>query len=182
MAQQYLLPCECGKATPVSVAQAGRTISCDCGREHTVPTLAGLRQLERVGDELPGKGAPPATWNAVRGAAFVVGVILALVGLTVGAYGSYRLRLIDVGAVEEYVQSRETLDFEMIDQLSPDQVYDLWQVIKTDGPGRAGSGISLQARLEHDFWLKVAVGGFVPAAIGIVLAAGTLIGVRSQPT
>src|SRR4051812_9149400 len=133
MAQQYLLPCECGKATPVSVAQAGRTISCDCGREHTVPTLVGLRQLERVGGELPGKGAPPPIWNPLRGGIFVVGVMLALIGLSIGGFSSFRLRFIDISAVDEYVQGRESSDLETVDKLSPDQVYDLWQVIKAEG-------------------------------------------------
>src|SRR4051794_36149677 len=46
MAQQYLLPCACGRANTVSVAQAGRTLTCSCGQDYRVPSLAGLRRLE----------------------------------------------------------------------------------------------------------------------------------------
>jgi hypothetical protein len=177
MAQQYLLPCECGRAIPVSVAQAGRTISCDCGREHKVPTLAGLRRLEPVQD---GSDKPAAPWNPVRGAAFVVGVLLSLAGLAVGGYSSYILRDIDVAAVEDFMEHVETHDVKAVEQMSPVEVLELWEHIKAQGPGHAGSGLNVQARQAHDLWLTRAIAGFVAAALGIVMSGGSLIGVGAK--
>jgi hypothetical protein len=180
MAQQYLLPCECGQATPVSVAQAGRTITCACGREQTVPTLAGLRRLEPAQASLPAKDPQAASWTPLRGAAFVVGVVLALAGLTLGGYSSYILRGINLAAVDEYMEHVETHDLEAVDQMPPAELLELWKHIKLQGPGQAGAGFNVQARAAYDYWLKLAIGGFTMAAIGIAMSGGSLIGAGSQ--
>ncbi len=41
----YLLPCECGRDTVVTRAQAGDTLTCECGAKLSVPTLRGLAAL-----------------------------------------------------------------------------------------------------------------------------------------
>src|SRR5678815_2344165 len=44
----YLLPCACGQQISVSAAQAGESLRCSCGAMVEVPTMRGLRELERV--------------------------------------------------------------------------------------------------------------------------------------
>lgn len=52
MAEQFLLPCECGHATAVSVAQAGQMVECEaCNRQRPLPTLSGLRMLKSARPE-----------------------------------------------------------------------------------------------------------------------------------
>jgi len=46
MALEYLLPCKCGKKTPVSESLAGTYITCDCGRSVQVPKRNRLFELE----------------------------------------------------------------------------------------------------------------------------------------
>ena len=46
MALEYLLPCKCGKKTPVSESLAGTYITCDCGRSVQVPKRHRLYELE----------------------------------------------------------------------------------------------------------------------------------------
>src|SRR5215216_2552594 len=99
MVQQYLLPCECGRANPVTVAQAGGTVVCGCGREHIVPKLAVLRQLEPV--VVPVSKGTPA-WSSSRGMLFVGGVLLALAGLAAGGFGAYLIRNIDLDKIDKH--------------------------------------------------------------------------------
>jgi hypothetical protein len=179
MAQQYLLPCDCGKANTVSVAQAGRTLTCQCGLEYTVPSLAGLRQLESA-DPAPSKTPPPAEWNPVRGGMFVLGTILAIIGLALGGYAANILRQIDLQAVKEYSDSSESMDLESAEKLTPDVAYDIWKHIQTQGPGTAGSALTIQAQEFYNSRLRWTIGGFATAAVGILLAGGSLLGVRSQ--
>lgn len=40
----YSFPCECGRTATVEAGQAGTTVTCPCGRAHTVPSLTKLRQ------------------------------------------------------------------------------------------------------------------------------------------
>jgi Tfp pilus assembly protein PilF len=47
MAQQYLLPCECGRSSTVTAAQAGQLLTCACGREQKVPTFGVVRELAK---------------------------------------------------------------------------------------------------------------------------------------
>lgn len=173
MAQQYLLPCECGKANPVTVAQAGRTLSCDCGREQKVPTLAGLRQLEPVSSPLAKD--QPVPWSTTRGAMFVAGLILAMAGLAVGGWGTYVLRHIDVERVATAEEALTTSHLEEIEHMTPIQAYEVWQKIVEMGPGPAGSAHALYAQRAYDYYLRMAIIGFVTAATGILMAAGSLV-------
>jgi hypothetical protein len=179
MAKQYLLPCECGQTIPVTAAQAGRTLACECGRENKVPTLAGLQQLEPVA--LPeGKSQPTAQWSSTRGILFVVGVILALVGLGIGGYGSYVLRRIDLQKVQQYTENVENMQLNEIERMTPVEAYEVWQKIREIGPGETGTSLTAQAQSAYDFSLRMTTIGFGAAALGICMAAGSLVGVRSR--
>jgi hypothetical protein len=174
MVQQYLLPCECGKANAVAVAQAGRRLACDCGREYTVPTLAALRQLEPVAAPVS-KGKPAPGWSATRGMIFVGGVLLALIGLAAGGYGAFLIRNIDLAEVDQYFDDIEHEQLEEIDQMTPIQAYEVWQRIRVMGPGIPGSADTARVRNFYNLWRSVSVVGFIAAAAGILLAAGSLV-------
>jgi hypothetical protein len=176
MTQQFLLPCECGQSIPVTAAQAGGRATCDCGRQNQVPTLGGLRKLPKANSQ--GDSAPAAEWNAVRGTLFVVGVVLAVVGLAVGAYGSYVRNRINLEAVHQAVVEEESFHLEEIDRLGIDELYERWKHIRDLELGRPGGSLSVYAEDLASFYFRTAVGGFVAAAVGILLAASTLIGAR----
>lgn len=178
MAKQYLLPCECGKAHPVTVAQAGRVLDCDCGRQLKVPTLVGLQQLEPV-EHPQGKPKQAANWSSTRGMLFVVGVLLALFGLAVGGFGGFVMTRADVDAIDKETTKIEQTQLDEISEMTPIQAYEVWERIRVMGPGVAGSAPSAQARSFRNFWQRVSIIGFSAAAIGILLAGGSLVG--SQP-
>jgi hypothetical protein len=80
---EYLLPCPCGRKTPVSTAQAGETIRCACGAEMQVPTLRGLRAMQ-VADASRG-GRRAGVWEDRHRAAFAL-VLGSLACLGVAVY------------------------------------------------------------------------------------------------
>lgn len=179
MAQQYLLPCECGKANPVTVAQAGRTLACDCGREYKVPTLAALRQLEPV-EQPVSKSRQSTQWSSTRGILFVLGVLLALVGLIAGGLNAYSIRNVDMEQVRTYYDSIEDAELDEIDHMTPVQAYEVWGKIRQMSPGTTGSAPVAQIQRFYDSRLRGSIIAFGAAAVGILMAAGSLIGVGSK--
>jgi hypothetical protein len=175
MVQQYLLPCDCGRANPVTVAQAGRTVSCGCGRDQIVPKLAVLRQLEPVTAPVS-KGA--REWSSSRGILFVIGVLLALAGMAAGGLGAYLIRNVNLAEIDKYYDNIEQDQLKELDQMTPIQIYEIWERIRVMGPGDADSAPTAQARHFHTFWLRVSIVGFAAAAVGILLAAGSLVGTK----
>src|SRR5688572_16997649 len=84
MSDQYLLPCSCGQTVRVGRAQAGQGVACACGKQLTVPTLRGLRELEPAAPE--GSAPGQAAWGPVRGAVFSSGLVIALLAFLFSAY------------------------------------------------------------------------------------------------
>lgn len=173
MSQQYLLTCSCGKQTPVTTAQAGRTLTCSCGEDLKVPTLGGLRQLAPAENDVSRDDAKPqAAWDGTRGSMFVVGVILTLIGLFVGGYGSFYRRMIDT---TDHTKEWEQLDLADIDKLQPVESLHIFDRLKGMGLGDAGDAIFILARKEASFYTTVATIGFGIAAFGLVCGAASLI-------
>jgi len=179
MSQQYLLPCPCGKTTPVTPTQAGRVIVCECGSELKVPTLAGLRKLDMVEEPTVGKRPPPA-WSALRGTLFVVGVLLTIVGLAVGGFACYVMRSISLADLPTRFKQIETADVEWIDRMTPEETYELWKDIRSYGLGAAGSAPPVKAQEAFEFWTATAIAAFAVAAVGILMAGGSMVGVGPQ--
>lgn len=83
---QYLLPCQCGRKTPVDSTKAGRTIECECGAKLEVPTLGGLKNLERIVEaKHVGSGA---TWGPRQGV-LLTGILICITGLGIAGYFWY---------------------------------------------------------------------------------------------
>jgi hypothetical protein len=95
MTTKYLLPCSCGKNTPIETSQAGETFSCVCGEKLTAPTLRGIRLLpvaqdtSASGKSSRGWGAAPvrgeSTWGAKHGVLLLGGLLL-VAGLLTQTY------------------------------------------------------------------------------------------------
>ena len=80
---QYLLPCQCGRKTPVDSTKAGRTIDCECGARLDVPTLGGLKVLQQVTQE---KRAVPVVKWAARQRVLLLGIIICILGLGIAGF------------------------------------------------------------------------------------------------
>jgi len=78
MGKKYLLRCSCGREQVVEPAQAGQTISCDCGKSLEVPTLLAMRHLPVA----PAERMPAAAgqWG-VRHRLISIGILVLLLAL-----------------------------------------------------------------------------------------------------
>jgi len=82
---KYLLPCpSCGEKIRVEVGQAGQEIECQCGAGLDIPTMAGIRALQRV-EPSPQDQRPSFRWE-VRHGVLLVGVVLTCAALCTTAY------------------------------------------------------------------------------------------------
>lgn len=146
MAEAFLLPCACGQKIRVGQAQAGQSVVCGCGRALGVPTLRGLRELDRApGEETPAGVRPRAAWSPWHGAAFsgglaVAAVSLLLAGVNLWYYGGARFfstdhsdSIIGVATVE-------------LDKYTPEQLFEEWNTMVKDGLGHAQPPIWVAAQ------------------------------------
>jgi hypothetical protein len=134
-----------------------------------------LQQLEPVEDP-EAKPKAAAKWSSTRGICFVVGVLLALLGLAAGGFGAYVVGAVDVEAIDNESRRIEQKHLDEIGQMTPMEAYEVWERIVEMGPGVPGSSDTALARYFRDFWLRVSIIGFSAAALGILLAGGSLIG------
>ncbi len=112
MSVKYLLPCpSCGEKIPVETAQAGQEINCKCGSNVPVPTMAGIRALQRSAPS-PEERRPPSRWEARHGVLLVgAAITCAALVMTANVYNR-RPRSIDV------------------EELHPLQVWMEWQYLR----------------------------------------------------
>src|SRR5437764_1041958 len=124
MNERYLLSCECGQTTPVTIAQAGRELGCVCGKVLHVPTMRGIRQLPPAPQAAGTRR--PATWSPVQGGMFAGGLVIATVSLLMIGYCLFHYAAIGGLTIDRTadVTSAMTKD---IDKLSPVAALDVWQ-------------------------------------------------------
>lgn len=160
----YLLPCTCGRKTPVSTRHAGQTIRCQCGAELEVPTLRGLAELERA--EPDGRTTRDAWENRHRVIfAFVVGAVVCF-GLA--AYMAVRM------------PAKIELPVIAVDTNTPilavyDVYYDLQRGIDVDPPTLTPEGreqVKLRELLLWGIRIVLFVGGICTATAIAVMLSG----------
>lgn len=81
----YLLPCSCGKTSPVEVSQAGDSVRCECGQTLQVPALRSLRELEPAGQQT----AVAHDWGFRQGV-LTLGVLIAVSFALAAGYYAWR--------------------------------------------------------------------------------------------
>ena len=80
VSRRYLLPCPCGRKTPVQGPQAGQRVRCECGAELNVPTMLGLAELEELVERESDSAASQRAWG-IREVLLLLGGIVFLVGM-----------------------------------------------------------------------------------------------------
>jgi hypothetical protein len=84
MADDYLLPCTCGRTHRVSARQAGSTLACPCGIDLEVPGMRELRGLETAA---PTSAVRQTAWGLRQGLR-LIGMLLVGAGVAAGLYFS----------------------------------------------------------------------------------------------
>lgn len=128
MTAYYLLPCTCGKKIEVDASQSGLNVRCECGAESTVPTLRGLKELERASAPPADRRSEPpvSNWGA-RQALMFLGVLILL-----GAGVPAALQIATYPKPPELVPNFEELNREDIDQATLMQTFELWRNLRKD--------------------------------------------------
>jgi hypothetical protein len=87
---KYLLPCSsCGEKIPVEVSQAGQQIECNCRAILEIPTMAGIRALQRA-ELSPEDQRPISRWEARHGV-LLAGAVITVAALCMTTY-VYKVR------------------------------------------------------------------------------------------
>jgi hypothetical protein len=176
MAQQYLLPCPaCGAKTPVDTRQAGETITCSCGNKLSVPTLRGLRELERSEDAAPSAPVRAKKWSPVQGLLFSFGLLVAILcgAMATRHFVAYR-------SLAEYTIDRTEevdKDFEqIIDNLTLTSSLEAWEDLSKSGLSNemVPTWVAAQQASAHHvramtIWGAIAAVGLMSVAVALVM-------------
>ena len=120
---QYLLPCgQCSEKHAIDPNQAGQSITCRCGAILEVPSLRGIRGLERVEATTLRRTRRP--WSPLRGLVFGLGLMAVLVGLLIAGLGGWWRMGLDTS--EPLPEDLATVNAD-IDRKSPEQALTLWE-------------------------------------------------------
>jgi hypothetical protein len=175
MAKTYQLPCACGELHPVEAAQAGETLTCQCGRSVEVPSLLGLKKLQPLAET--GKraaGRPAGRWTLGQGLLFAAGIVVCLCAVGLSAYWmDVRSKLLQVPVMED---DSLPIQLERISKLTPEQSWQVWADIRDQSLGvrlppphvlarKAAAGMRLQIQVA----LGVALLGAAMSLLPVIL-------------
>lgn len=172
---KYLLPCECGKGVAVDIKQAGQQLACECGKLLEVPTLRGVRELEPLSDSassIPKR----ADWDRSRGMVFAGSLLLFVLGASVSFVGYQGLRTSPNITREDEMESFDT----SIDEMSLDETYATWQMIREHGLGPRGQNIFVNIREFRAGRQRMLTIGIALCVIGALGGMGSVVGLRKN--
>ena len=166
MAIRYLLKCQCGQPTPVTIAQAGETVTCGCGKKLQVPTLRGLRELEQeTMPEPPHRGR--AAWSPVQGYLYSAGILLAIGGIAFGAWQVVQYLRVKPYTVDQSVAVTESMNAD-VDDMQLMQTLDEWKHSLEHGLADDQTPEWIQAQKMSEGFRNSALIAFVIAGVGIL--------------
>lgn len=153
-------------------------MACTCGKQLTVPTLRGLRELEVAPADAAASRPARAAWNPVRGAAFSGGLAVAAIALLFAAM-NFWLYLEASNYTTDPSQEIMDSEFARIDEATVDDLFDLWTAMSDEGLGHAHAPpwVAAQESAKIFLWRTNAAAGVGIAAILIAIGA-LLIGRR----
>jgi hypothetical protein len=128
MTARYLLPCHGDRVVEVTVALAGHTVTCPCGKSVVVPTLRELKRLPVAAAETSARSSA-APWTLQQGILFSLGLLLiAASGVALGVIGFKRSKLSTEAAVlrDEFHQQLG----EEIGAMEPSRTLDFWRMLR----------------------------------------------------
>src|SRR5260221_8593002 len=164
---RFLLPCACGRQLPVTAAQAGDQLQCECRQRIEVPTLRHLAALERVEDSAARRAK---SWGARQGLVFLGASIIAIAAVCLLVLQLQKPQPIH----EQLIQTN-------IEKMTPAQIWAAWPALQ-HGIMRSllpvEAAIYQQRKYEIESWQDWRRATMAVAGAGIVLVAIGLLIVR----
>lgn len=133
MSATYLLPCHSGKTVEVTVANAGRTVVCPCGKQVDVPTLRELKKLPLAEVDAAAGKSTASNWTLQQGVFFSLGLLLimaAAVAVIVLGYYRWQINTTKPEFREEYLAG---MDKRVMDQTAA-QTLPMWDLFNQPLP------------------------------------------------
>lgn len=130
MAQQYLMPCDCGAKITVTASQAGDQLVCECGKNLDVPSFTDLRHLEPTADPTDRTDHKRRTWTHLQALLFTGGLLTAVAASGGIGFATYLRSQIDTTDTIETIAD-DYLKF--LDQRSPTELLEIWGNIRNKG-------------------------------------------------
>jgi hypothetical protein len=122
---QYLLPCSCGRKTPVETRQAGETVVCGCGLKLDVPRLLELKRLEKTA-----VGPAPRKSSFAWGTGHSLVSVGVLVFSVAAVVGIWFLILTPNDPYSTMTPEQIHADFQ---KMPPWRTWDMWMYLKHSG-------------------------------------------------
>lgn len=154
MGSKYLLPCSCGRKTPVEGFQAGQRVRCPCGAELDVPSMLGLARLELAKSGPVAEPSGPR-WG-IRQRLPLIGGLIFLIGI--------------VGVVALWLTRPRPPD---IRGLSPAQAISIWHQFR-EGIGTQPLSLELWYMEASRWYLRWMVLAGAVALIGALVLVGSI--------
>lgn len=170
MSAKYLLPCHNGNSVEVTTADAGRTVTCPCGKRVQVPTLRGVQSLPRAQQPEARPTAP--TWSAQQGAMFTVGLCLLLAGLIGLGMLFGRWRQIET-AKPDMDQELLAKVKQSVESADPASTLEGWYALRSNPLPADRNQLQWEynRKVAGQFAIYMAIAGAV-AAVGLLMAIG----------
>ena len=163
---QYLLPCQCGRKTPVDSTKAGRTIECECGANLEVPTMGGLKNLQRVVDAK--RGGSAATWGP-RQRVLLVGILICVTGLGIAGFLWNGLP-----KPPPHEQRIDELIPQHVENLSLMQTLQLWGYLERGLPEEMNPE-DIRYRKAHQTYIRLTGVALFITAVGVLVVIISLL-------
>jgi Domain of unknown function (DUF1922) len=164
---RFLLPCACGRQLPVTAAQAGDQLQCECGQRLEVPTLRHLAAFERLEEAAPQR---VKSWGVRQGLVFLGASIIAIAAVC-----------LLVLQLQKPEQIHEQLIQTNIEGMTPAEMWRAWPILERGIRRSLFPGeVSVLARnlLDIRTWEQWRLMALAVGSIGVLLVAIGLFIVR----
>ncbi len=166
----YRLNCpKCQRTLAITPAQAGESLTCECGHELTVPTLRQLRQLPTCntdqGAAARPTGPPAKPWSRSRGFTFALGLLLVAVGVLVHFRLAPQRKALDISPPAFQEIDRD------VQQLPAKESWDAWKYFRQQKLDDRPTPDFVKNRSKHRELTALLYAAWATTASGLALMA-----------
>jgi hypothetical protein len=181
MADQYLLPCDCGHQTQVDTTQAGQTLKCAaCQAELSVPAYSRIKKLQpaKTDDAESGdrKSGGKQERSMLKSSVFTGGLIVTLLGLIAAAVFFYLFGLFYQEPPTSPLENIAAVRSNFIDPMSPLETLELWdkQIVKEGLPDEWQPDRYLGMKMLFTNYRRFGILSAIIAGAGVLLMLASM--------
>ncbi|MFT7644307.1 MAG: hypothetical protein ACI9G1_006074 [Pirellulaceae bacterium] len=174
---KFLLPCPCGKKITIDKSDAGRLVTCECGKSVEAPGLRGIGDLQVAEeDEKKPVRNERFNWTPAHGLIFVMGALVFLCSTAVAGYYFYWSRQVITEKPLSLIN--EVVIKQSLEETTYEGSLSAWDGLVESGLGpyiEPGYVLARRFRREWTWWAMVAGG---VALLGLLTSISTIVAAR----